>query len=371
MVITRGSTTITLLSSSIFLLLLINTIAHTLLVRAIVRNNHDYPETKSFTTTGQPNLNNIKATTVLREQQSPPSPSSSRVVKCEFRFSTLDCEDVRAKIKQEQQEEQQLLLGQQQEQQEAPPARNYNKLQLLEKECFTKSDDYWTYKLCVGDDIVQSHGPDQYILGKFLSTHNAEQTYGEGTVCETSQKQHAGKKRTTNVKFMCGKSAGIISISEPEVCVYQAVVTHPALCGEDSAFEVFSGSARDLGTARVAQLPLDYWMLSVEKTSSGEYLCSLKSVLRDWKTKLTTCFSHFSLTMHSVVLDDDGEELERQPLQLRSVVAREENRRPLPKSQMLRVPGGVKENEAKFPGFLEYLHIRGAKTVVRQTEIEQ
>jgi hypothetical protein len=313
-------------------------------ITCITTTISEYKDTKSFTTTGTPHLENIKATVLLPHHQ-----DKSKQIKCEFRFSTIDCEDVKAKLREANMDKQQ----QQQQQQVTGPTKDYSQLQLIQHECLTKIDGYWTYKFCVGESVTQTHGStDTFVLGRFSRVENDKEYFNDGTLC-TDEKSN---KRETIVQYMCGKSAAIISVREPQTCIYEATVTHPSLCGEKSAFTEYSGSVRDFQT-QIAQNPLDYWVLSLERTTRGNYLCSLKSVLRDLKQKMSTCFSSFSLATSTVTGVVDGEEKEV-PHQIEAALARQEERQKVNYDELYEIPGGMRNNVDKFVGFLEYAHVK-------------
>jgi hypothetical protein len=303
-----------------------------------------FPESKSFVTTGQPKLNNMKATVFLNE-------SIQERIKCEFRFSTIDCEDVREKLKRQAEELENVKL-----------TNKYHLLKQLNNECFIKADKYWKYEFCVGKEVLQMHGAhEKLVLGKFAHQQGDTQLYNEGSLCETRKPRIEVINRQITVKFMCGKSAAIVSLSEPRTCVYRATIAHPALCAEDSPFEKYTGHEGE-STTHSYQTPVDSWVLHLEKTSSGEYMCSLRSLLRYLKQKPDTCFSNFSLSVYTVIkMKDNAETLEERPHKLLSVLGKEQQGKQLKKSQMDTIAGGVKSNDSRFTGFLEYIYIKTRK----------
>lgn len=301
-----------------------------------------FPESKSFGTTGQPKLSNMKATVYLNE-------SIHERIKCEFRFSTIDCEDVHARLKEQAGELENTKL-----------TNKYDLLKQLNNECFIKEDKYWKYEFCVGKEVLQMHVVhEKLVLGRFASQQGDTQVYNEGSLCETRKPRVESINRQITVKFMCGKSAAIVSLYEPSTCIYQATIAHPALCAEDSPFEKYTDNEGE-STSYIYQVPVDNWVLHLEKTSSGEYMCSLRSTLRYLKQKLSTCFSEFSLSV-STVMKDSASTVEERPHKVVSVLGKEQQRKQLKTSQMNKIAGGVKSNDSRFISFLEYIHIKTRK----------
>ena len=145
----------------------------------------------------------------------------------------------------------------------------YSKIEHLfkKKTCIYKLDSYWTYELCLNDqlrqfngDILEKKHTQEYVLGKFKASnlersrkaHNkrvehlksqnkqvpkidydgvkvpyVDLVMEDGTVCDLN-----GQPRTTRVFFVCDRheKPQLESIEEIQSCEYEAIVSTALLC---------------------------------------------------------------------------------------------------------------------------------------------
>eukprot|EP00795_Rhopilema_esculentum_P014393 gene14393-5444_t len=108
--------------------------------------------------------------------------------------------------------------------------------------------NWWTYKVCYKKEITQYHEENGIVHGDVISlgTFHSEKEwnntssqskskeikyhyhkYVNGSVCDL-----VGKKRETTVKFFCNEDMvnAVVSVDEPETCVYTINVQSKSLC---------------------------------------------------------------------------------------------------------------------------------------------
>ena len=223
---------------------------------------------KTFTI--KPDLENYKATVKLDN------------VVCSFKFSTFACSERKTK-QQETEKEKKKILTYEEVIERLPKAT-----------CLQKVEGYWTYSFCFNGKIKQNHGNDMFFLGSFQQFKKDKALYGEGETCKVSGNKEV--QRSTEVTLMCGSSSEIVSVREPNQCFYEMIVTDPSLCGEDSPFPTYH---HETSTSSITESSIyDHFEIKIEKTMfQKEYLCTVQSILRDLKSKPTSCFSQFSMVL--------------------------------------------------------------------------
>jgi len=96
----------------------------------------------------------------------------------------------------------------------------------MTKECLTKHDGQYTYKVCFYDDARQDH----VSLGRWKGWEGPREAhFTEGQMCP------GGPARMVRVLFECGSTDALLDISEPSRCVYEARVTSPGACDAEDA----------------------------------------------------------------------------------------------------------------------------------------
>eukprot|EP00892_Ulva_mutabilis_P003711 jgi/Ulvmu1/1711/UM116_0024.1 len=109
--------------------------------------------------------------------------------------------------------------------------------------CLEMPQDKYRYRVCGFDKAVQVEGASEVSLGKFSRCENGCSTmlYTKGQAC------WQGPARSMQVKFKCGPHNEIVSVKEPERCVYMAEATSPAQCN-DSDIQDLRDELRQLDT---------------------------------------------------------------------------------------------------------------------------
>mmetsp|Transcript_101726 Transcript_101726/g.255051 ORF Transcript_101726/g.255051 Transcript_101726/m.255051 type:complete len:465 (+) Transcript_101726:98-1492(+) len=96
----------------------------------------------------------------------------------------------------------------------------------LTKECLSKHDGQYTYKVCFYDDARQDH----VSLGRWKGWEGPREAhFTEGQMCP------GGPARMLRVIFECGSKDALLDISEPSRCVYEARITSPGACDAEDA----------------------------------------------------------------------------------------------------------------------------------------
>lgn len=256
-------------------------------------------------------------------------------VKCVLRFSTVDCKSLQQELlkKKKQKEDDEEKAKKRKEEDEKAKQENKGKsgehfMQKISGECFSKAKGYWTYKACVGGDVVQFHGSESYSLGTFESNSqksdekdsnfiNYESYYKNGAECMANGQKI---RREAVVQFFCGDSNEIVAITETVTCKYHIVLTSVHLCGKNSPFSKYQHSASiDLSNPALSNpqsqehthLDLDPWVLQIEKVIvpssekfDSKYICSAKMVNRDLNPVPRVCFSEFALEWLPIATPD-------------------------------------------------------------------
>ncbi|KAL0490022.1 hypothetical protein AKO1_009380 [Acrasis kona] len=272
-----------------------------------------------------------KAFTVKAGQQNMKATVKLGAVMCDFKFTTTDC------VEKKSPDEPVKKID--------PKKRSdYSGIDSLKGNCFNKEIGYWSYSLCVGGKLTQRHGDDVYILGSFVERNKDTMYLNNGTACSINGKQIV---RKTSVKFMCGATAELAELSEPDTCSYSAIFTHPKLCEDGLPFERYFSAQKDGSTADVVRSsPYDHFFLTIEKDTENRHICTLTTTLRDLKPKSNTCFQKFSLEIQGSKAEE-----------LSEVTARHANRVFLQEAeyeaQELKI-----SNTLDFDGSLEFLRIR-------------
>jgi len=105
----------------------------------------------------------------------------------------------------------------------------------LRGSCLEKAKGFWTYQLCVGEQVQQfhytsSHGVAEQTrarLGMYAAALDAPltQRYTEGDTCKLTK-----NPRETTVHYTCGQKDQLQRVEEPTPCVYELYATARAAC---------------------------------------------------------------------------------------------------------------------------------------------
>ncbi|EFC48585.1 predicted protein [Naegleria gruberi] len=254
-------------------------------------------------------------------------------VACSFKFSTIACSELKKKEEPKKEEKTTIV--------------SYSEAikRLSKATCLNKVEGYWTYSYCLEGKIKQNHGAEVYQLGTFSKYNQDKGIFDNGEECALS----GGKKvrRSTDVIYMCGMSTEIVSIREPQQCKYELIVTDPQLCGKDSPFPSYH---HETSTSSITETSIyDHFEMKIEKTLfDNQYLCTVQSILRDLKSKPTSCFTYFSMTL-------DGKEDES------SLTARAMHHGRIPfKNEELKYTKNGKQvkTTSSFDGSLDYIQVK-------------
>jgi hypothetical protein len=125
---------------------------------------------------------------------------------------------------------------------EAPVVSAAAMLAALQGECFSKTDGWWTYQVCVGQHATQFHATEgggeeaKLYLGHYASDANAAnatdaqpytQHFTHGSFCEL-----VGRPRTANATFRCREDAAdeLGLVYEYGSCNYQLTIYTQLMC---------------------------------------------------------------------------------------------------------------------------------------------
>ena len=103
----------------------------------------------------------------------------------------------------------------------------------LRDECASKTFQGYKYDVCFFKHAKQ--GTTR--LGDYESSANGTMTFTHGEHCWN------GPARSLTVTFACGASTKLLSVDEPQTCVYAATVSTPAVCGDGAPPSDCSGVA--------------------------------------------------------------------------------------------------------------------------------
>ena len=113
--------------------------------------------------------------------------------------------------------------------------------------CLRRATEFWAYELCLFGGVRQfphrstRESEEATSLGQYEKTVNGVvgrpetmvQFYPHGDACGD-----AATPRTTRVDLFCSRRLMLLSVTEPEPCVYRMNVTHPLACRDGTpAFE--------------------------------------------------------------------------------------------------------------------------------------
>mmetsp|Transcript_17305 Transcript_17305/g.31177 ORF Transcript_17305/g.31177 Transcript_17305/m.31177 type:complete len:347 (-) Transcript_17305:4911-5951(-) len=102
--------------------------------------------------------------------------------------------------------------------------------------CLSEQIGNYLYKLCFFDEVEQIEGGRSFKLGtwKGFNSDYTELSFTEGDAC------YKRPRRSTTVKMTCGPVMEILSISEPETCVYEMNIALPAVCTPEAVQALFA-----------------------------------------------------------------------------------------------------------------------------------
>ena len=105
----------------------------------------------------------------------------------------------------------------------------------LQGRCLDKNKGFWTYRLCVGQDVQQFHATSNHgvaeqtrtRLGIYAAALDAPltQRYTEGDVCKLTRNY-----RESTVHYTCGSADELKRVEEPKPCEYELHAQVRAAC---------------------------------------------------------------------------------------------------------------------------------------------
>lgn len=246
-----------------------------------------------------------------------------------------------------------------------PPARVLAK---LFKRCARRTIEYWTYEICVGQHVSQSHGNDDtYMLGRwpgdargYHGPLDIVQHYENGQACEGLSGQ---PPRQTTVQFVCGRAEmKITHVVESETCHYLMTVATPEVCNDErwpqNAPDESAGGNDENGENQISSdaLEVEGWYLEVAETAGGEGTSDVTCVahsIEDMRKGASAGGSALNFHTFELALADVAG-----PLQ--GAVARHFGRHRLERDQFVTASGGQKhtiQSSPVFDGDLEYVNV--------------
>ncbi|VDP26774.1 unnamed protein product [Schistosoma mattheei] len=124
-------------------------------------------------------------------------------------------------------------------------------------DCLRVKKGWWTYEFCFRKYVAQYHDESKETSKTFLGLFESEfdwdnssekpkyhsQFYSNGSICDLTN-----MPRITEVQFVCADSRTfhILSVEEPESCVYLLKISTPSLCGNSHFASQFSTKPHDI-----------------------------------------------------------------------------------------------------------------------------
>jgi hypothetical protein len=205
------------------------------------------------------------------------------------------------------------------------------------KGCFEGINSGWTFKVCLGDTVVQSysdpHDPLQFLLGKYAGVDNSDPSnvrllFNGGDVCVPQG------ARTAHVSFTCGEEMKIIQVSEPSVCKYSITMTAKEVCGHPAFPTAVAEAQSQAG-------PEESWFLELTQLHDSTIVCTAQHS-GIGKMDSAFYFNSFSLSFDSNDLTVNK--------------ARRANRAHLAVEEVKAIPGGF-SSDTNFKNTLYYARI--------------
>lgn len=129
-------------------------------------------------------------------------------------------------------------------------ARDYGhdkSFRALEGKCFKEKFTQYEFELCIFDRVRQyENGNVIASLGSWGKWKTDIQNYG-GMTYENGDQCWNGPQRSTDVQIECGAENRIISVDEPNRCMYKMVFQSPTACTKEQADAILAGVAGDEG----------------------------------------------------------------------------------------------------------------------------
>ena len=164
-------------------------------------------------------------------------------------------------------------------------------LQQLAGVCVRKGMGYWSYELCFGQSVTQSHGRESFSLGRYEALHGARQLYAGGTLCEALRQRAT---RRSELEFVCDAELGVKTVEETATCEYLFVVGTPLVCGHRGFRNAADADARGGGgggggavtaagldqaraAAGVGRNQYEAWVLEISELGGGQVACHARS----------------------------------------------------------------------------------------------
>merc|ERR1719427_2262219 len=107
-----------------------------------------------------------------------------------------------------------------------------NVFAVLSGQCFSLTDNEYTYKMCPFDHCSQrgKHGGSETRLGNWGSWTGPDDDKYSSMKFTGGQGCWNGPDRSTNVYLQCGAENTVTSVSEPNRCEYEMHFSTPAAC---------------------------------------------------------------------------------------------------------------------------------------------
>ncbi|CAH8853729.1 unnamed protein product [Trichobilharzia szidati] len=115
---------------------------------------------------------------------------------------------------------------------------------LNESDCLALTKGWWTYEFCFRKHVVQYHEGSRKSSETLLGVYERDYDWDNSSQNENKPKYHSqfyvngsvcdltGRHRKSEVQFLCADTNNfhIISVDEPETCVYLLKISSPSLC---------------------------------------------------------------------------------------------------------------------------------------------
>merc|ERR1719422_1636277 len=107
-----------------------------------------------------------------------------------------------------------------------------NVFAVLSGQCFSHTDNEYTYKICPFDHCSQrgKHGGSETRLGSWGEWTGPEGNKYSSMKFTGGQGCWNGPARSTNVYLHCGSENSLLSVTEPNRCEYEMHLSTPAAC---------------------------------------------------------------------------------------------------------------------------------------------
>jgi len=212
--------------------------------------------------------------------------------------------------------------------------------------CIERTMDHWSYRVCLGEKVVQYAGNDQYVLGQFSGSYwdasEQRQFYNQGTPCAPpGASQQTFPPREASVHFVCGSGLTIQSVEEPKTCSYKVVITLPEVCGHS----MFRKAVPGTGSEQSWVLQLNQIHLATENNQYRQQVQCTAYQVNYGADSQTIPLKHFALKFDSTDATID------------SYQVRHPNRTPFTEDELTLGSNGVASSKDSKTNLIQYAAI--------------